>query len=75
MHCLSKQKDAVNIRKMENSRKNILMPHGGIKELAEKLSVSCPTVRSALRGRTHTLLAMKIRKLALQLGGLREEDV
>lgn len=51
------------------------MPHGGIKELAEKLSVSCPTVRSALRGRTHTLLAMKIRKLALQLGGLREEDV
>ena len=51
------------------------MPHGGINELAEKMNVSRPTVRAALKGQTRTLLAMKIRKLALQLGGLREEDV
>lgn len=57
------------------SAKRILMPHGGINELAEKMNVSRPTVRAALKGQTHTLLAMKIRKLALQLGGLKEEDV
>lgn len=51
------------------------MPHGGINELAEKMNVSRPTIRAALKGQTHTLLAMKIRKLALQLGGLKEEDV
>ena len=48
----------------------IILPHGGLRKLTELANVSGPTARAALRGDRHTTKAFKIRKLALELGGI-----
>lgn len=46
------------------------MKHGERKEIAKMLSVSEVTVRNALKGRTQSELSKRIRKIALQRGGI-----
>lgn len=49
----------------------ILVKHGGIRsEIAKTFGVSAVTVRSALKGRTQSKLAVKIRKMAMERGGM-----
>lgn len=48
----------------------ILMKHGDRREMAKKLGVSQVTIISALKFRTHSDLANKIRKTALEMGGV-----
>ena len=48
----------------------IIVSHGEINALAALFGVSLPTVRSALRGNSHTLLSGNIRELALMRGGI-----
>lgn len=48
----------------------ILMKHGERKEIAKMLNVSDVTVRNALKGRTKSVLSERIRKLAIQKGGI-----
>lgn len=51
----------------------ILLKYGKTrKEIAKDFGVSTVTVRSALKGRTHSKLAEKIRKKALEKGGKEE---
>lgn len=50
--------------------KEILVKHGKIrKEIAEIFGVSAVTVRDALKGRTRSELAIRIRKVAIEKGG------
>jgi hypothetical protein len=48
----------------------ILTKHGERKELALIFKVSQPTIRAALNGSVNTELAVKIRKVALDRGGI-----
>jgi hypothetical protein len=48
----------------------ILMKHGDRRELAQKFDVSQVTIISALKFRTHSDMANKIRKTALEMGGV-----
>lgn len=49
----------------------ILVKHGGIRsEIAKTFGVSAVTVRSALKGRTQSELALRIRKMAVEHGGV-----
>lgn len=48
----------------------VLVEHGEIVKLAQLLGVARKTVREALSGQTNTPLARKIRKLALDRGGV-----
>lgn len=48
----------------------ILIKHGGRRELAEKFKVSEVTVRDALKFRTHSKVANMLRKAALEMGGV-----
>lgn len=48
----------------------ILMKHGERREIAKILNVSEVTVRNALKGRTHSELSGRIRRLAIQRGGI-----
>lgn len=48
----------------------VLVEHGEIVKLAQLLGVARKTIREALSGQTHTPLACKIRKLALDRGGV-----
>lgn len=48
----------------------IILPHGSIKLIIEKLNVSRPTIRKALRGQCSTELCEKIRKIAIEVGGV-----
>jgi DNA-binding FadR family transcriptional regulator len=48
----------------------ILVDHGEKRELMKLFSVSHVTVREALRGSIATRLAQKIRKVAVERGGL-----
>ena len=48
----------------------ILMKHGERREIAKILDVSEVTVRNALKGRTQSELSERIRKLAIQRGGI-----
>lgn len=61
-----------SIRKPYNSEDmgEILMKHGGRRELAEKFNVSEVTVRDALKFRTHSKVANMLRKAALEMGGV-----
>ena len=52
----------------------ILMKHGERREIAKMLNVSDVTVRNALKGRTQSELSERIRRLAVQRGGI-EVDV
>lgn len=53
--------------------KQILTRYGEVKALQEVFEVSRPTVISALRGRTSSDLAHKIREAALSRGGKETE--
>jgi hypothetical protein len=57
----------------EKDMARILMEHGEIKKLAEKFSVSLPTVRDALRFKTKSTKANMLRKAALENGGVLKE--
>lgn len=48
----------------------VLVMHGEINKLAQLLGVARKTVREALSGQTNTPLARKIRKLAIDRGGV-----
>lgn len=49
----------------------IVVKHGKLRtEIAKAFDVSSVTVRSALKGRTKTELARKIREMALKNGGV-----
>lgn len=48
----------------------VLVEHGEIVKLAQLLGVARKTVREALSGQTNTPLARKIRKLAIDQGGV-----
>ncbi|WP_298652481.1 hypothetical protein [uncultured Proteiniphilum sp.] len=48
----------------------ILMKHGERREIAKMLNISEVTVRNALKGRTQSELSERIRKIALQRGGI-----
>lgn len=63
----TRHKDSKNM-----GRPRIYVNWGEIEWLSENLKVSRPTVRKALYGKTHSLLAMKIRKVALERGGVME---
>lgn len=43
----------------------ILVPHGAIKEISERMNVSRVTVAAALNGKTFSLVSEKIRELAV----------
>ena len=58
---------------MNNMR--VIVNHGEVNRLAEMFSVSLPTVRSALRGKTSTKLSQNIRKTALDRGGVQIIEV
>jgi hypothetical protein len=47
----------------------ILVNHGDRRKLMRLFAASYPTVQSALRGRTNTLRAQRIRAAALKMGG------
>jgi len=51
----------------------ILVPHGLKKELGDIFNRSLPFVRKALRGKTNHPDAPKIRKLALEKGGITKK--
>ena len=51
------------------AKKEILMNNGDRKKLRELFNVSYPTVSSALKYKSKTLLAYKIRETALEMGG------
>jgi len=53
----------------------IIVPHGEISVLATKFDVSLPTVRSALRGKSRTVLSGNIRELALSRGGVKVREM
>lgn len=53
--------------------KQIIVGYGVVRQLCEEFGTSRVTVGAALRLRTHTELACKIRQRALQLGGVLME--
>lgn len=48
----------------------VLVEHGEVVKLAKFLGIARKTVREALSGQTNTPLARKIRKLAIDHGGV-----
>lgn len=50
------------------------MKHGDRREIAKMLNVSEVTVRNALKGRTQSELSERIRKLAIQRGGIEVDE-
>ena len=53
--------------------KQIIVEYGVVRKLCEEFHTSRVTVGAALRLRTNTVLACKIRQRALQLGGVMME--
>ncbi len=53
----------------------ILMKHGERREIAKMFNVSEVTVRNALKGRTQSELSRKIRKIAIQRGGIEVDNI
>ncbi len=53
----------------------ILMKHGERREIAKMLNVSDVTVRNALKGRTQSELSERIRRLAVQRGGIEVDGI
>lgn len=69
MPCLYRGKDAVKLENFKNMRE-ILTRTGEVKELMRIFSVSKPTVINALKYRVNTQLACRIRKTAIERGGV-----
>lgn len=57
----------------ENEMKQIIVEYGVVRKLCEEFHTSRVTVGAALRLRTNTTLACKIRQRAFQLGGVMME--
>lgn len=53
----------------------VLVKHGERRKIANMLNVSEVTVRNALKGRTQSELSERIRKIAIQRGGIEMGDV
>lgn len=51
------------------------MKHGERREIAKMFNVSEVTVRNALKGRTQSELSRKIRKIAIQRGGIEVDNI
>lgn len=63
-----KSKAPVNVLK-KNNMKEIITKHGEVRQIAKLISVSEETTKNALKGRTKSVLAAKIRALAIERGG------
>jgi hypothetical protein len=50
--------------------KQIILGHSKKKEIMKIINVTYPTIRAALKYKSDSTLAFKIRKLALELGGV-----
>lgn len=48
----------------------IIVPHGVKDKLVKQFKTSYPTVRAALKGKSKSLLCLRIRKAALDNGGV-----
>ncbi len=59
-----------NQKSMTNIRKKIILPHGMNKVLAQKLGCSVNTITSALNCNVNTKKANKVRREAIQMGGV-----
>lgn len=55
--------------------KPIIVPYGTLAQIAERLQVSRPTIKKALSGIVNTPQHAEIRKLALRLGGVYEDEL
>lgn len=55
--------------------KRIIIGYGVSKKIMEDIGVTAPTIISALKFKTHTKKAKKIRQRAFQLGGIVMEKV
>ena len=53
----------------------ILMKHGERREISKIFNVSDVTVRNALKGRTQSELSRRIRKVAIERGGIEVDRV
>lgn len=67
---LSKVKDISKLTKKINTMIKVLVLHGEKKELIKIFGVSHVTVREALNGKLNSPLAIKIRKAAVERGGV-----
>jgi hypothetical protein len=54
--------------------KEILTPQGVRKQIADTLGYSLPFIRACLRGKRDNLHAQKIRRMALQNGGVERTN-
>lgn len=64
------ESDAKDTKILRSIMGEILMKHGERREIAKILNVSEVTVRNALKGRTQSELSERIRRLAVQRGGM-----
>ncbi len=60
--------------KIEEMNEILLKNGGNRSKIAKIFNVSAVTVRNALKGRTNSKLAEKIRKTAIEYGGVEVED-
>lgn len=70
LHRSSKRNICDKYTKIIDSMAKVFVMHGEINKLAQLLGVARKTVREALSGQTNTPLARKIRKLAIDRGGV-----
>lgn len=69
------ESDAKDTKILRSIMGEILMKHGERREIAKILNVSEVTVRNALKGRTQSELSERIRKLAIQRGGIEVDGM
>ena len=53
----------------------IIVVHGEKTKIAELFKVSTETVKSALNEKTKSALALRIRKIAIERGGLEQKNL
>ena len=70
LHRGSKRNLCDKYTKIIEIKAKVFVMHGEINKLAQLLGVARKTVSEALNGQTNTPLARKIRKLALDRGGV-----
>ncbi len=54
-------------------KKVILLKSGQKKEIKKELDCTYPTIAAALKGESNTLLAQRIREVAIKMGGVEYE--
>lgn len=70
MHRVFKRNLCDKYTKIIDFMARVLVEHGEVVKLAKFLGIARKTVREALSGQTNTPLARKIRKLAIDRGGV-----